>query len=256
MRPAHLGVEQLDAGPAPLLGAGTWRRRSRGACPRPGAGLGVGDADAGGDDGLPPAEHDRLGHGRRPPVRRRRGPRRSARSSQTDDELVAGQAADGVGGPHRRPQPFGDRTAARRRPAEWPNESLTTLKRSRSTNRTVDPPAGPLRTGQRLVEPVEDEAAVGQPGQRVVGGLVDGVVEGPAHPVDGGGVVEGQRGVLGEGEEHLLLGGGVAAGLERPDEEAADDLRRCGRRERPWPSAGRGRRAPGGRRGRRRSPRR
>jgi hypothetical protein len=30
--------------------------------------------------------------------------------------------------------------------------------------------------------------------------------------------------VLGEGEEDLLLGGGVGAALERPDEEAADDL--------------------------------
>ena len=219
------------------------------------AGVGVGDADAGGDDRLPPAEQDRLRPRRRPPARRRRRPRRSVRSSQTTTNSS----------PARRPTVSWGRTAARSRseidrrtpsPAEWPNESLTTLKRSRSTKRTVDPPAASARTGQRLVEPVEDEAAVGQPGERVVGRLVHGVVEGPAHPVDGGGVVEGQGGVLGEGEEHLLLGGGVGAALRTSRRGGCRRSRRCGRRGRPWPSAGRGRPGRGGRGGRRRSPRR
>ena len=181
----------------------------------------MGDADAGGDDGLPPADHDRLGHAVGHPFGDVAGfP--VADVLADDDELVAGQAADGVVGPDHGPEPFRDRQehAVAGRVAERVVDQLEAVEIGEEHGH---PPARPVRTGQCLVEAVEDEAAVGQPGQRVVGGLVHGVVEGAAHPVDGGRVVEGERGVLGEGEEHLLLGGGVVAGLERSDEEAADD---------------------------------
>ena len=142
-------------------------------------------------------------------------------------------------GPHRRPEPF--RHAQQHAVADGVAERVVDhLEAVEVGEQHGDPSARPLRAGQGLVEPVEDEAAVGQPGQGVVGRLVDGVVERPAHPVDGGGVVEGQGGVLGEGQEDLLLRGGVGAELERPDEEAADDLAVAG------DGGGHGRAQPGG----------
>ena len=55
---------------------------------------------------------------------------------------------------------------------------MTSLKRSRSRNRTRDRPRVALGPGQRVLEPVEEQRPVGQPGQRVVQGLVGQLVLG------------------------------------------------------------------------------
>ena len=59
-------------------------------------------------------------------------------------------------------------------PTWWPSESLTSLKRSRSRNRTAAAACGvrALGAADRLVEAVEEQHAVGQAGQRVVQGVV------------------------------------------------------------------------------------
>ena len=89
-----------------------------------------------------------------------------------DDELVSAEAADGVAGPDGwlgavRP-PSDEETS----PAAWPRLSLTSLNRSRSRNRTATLFPSADRPGQRLLEAVEEKAAVGQPGERVVEGVV------------------------------------------------------------------------------------
>ena len=60
-----------------------------------------------------------------------------------------------------------------RSPARWPSESLTTLKSSRSRNSraTFGPPPAPAREGP--LDVVAEQDPVGQPGQRVVEGVVE-----------------------------------------------------------------------------------
>ena len=53
-------------------------------------------------------------------------------------------------------------------PVSWPSVSFTTLKRSRSRKSTADVALLAPRGHDRLVEAVLHEAAVGQPGERVV----------------------------------------------------------------------------------------
>ena len=62
-------------------------------------------------------------------------------------------------------------------PAACPKRSLTDLKPSRSRNSTAICVLLPARPGDRLLDPVEEERAVGQPGERVVPGQ-------PAHLLD------------------------------------------------------------------------
>ena len=110
-----------------------------------------------------------------PPGRARRPPWPPALGDvlEEDGELVAAHAGDRVA------RAQGARRAARDRcsswsPTWWPSESLTALKPSRSRKSTAAPPpvrAAP-RPAQRPVEPVDEERAVGQPGQRVVQGVV------------------------------------------------------------------------------------
>ena len=55
-------------------------------------------------------------------------------------------------------------------PTGWPSVSLTSLKRSRSRSKTAAMPTFAAGTGQGLAEPVEQQGAVRQPGERVVQG--------------------------------------------------------------------------------------
>ena len=121
----HGGVGVADAGPrarassprerdADAGAAGTPRRPRRGTARRT-------------------ASSDALGHGARPAS--------PATSSQQDGELVAAEARDRVGRAQRAAQPRRRRRTSRRSPAAWPRQSLTSLKRSRSTNSTATPPA-------------------------------------------------------------------------------------------------------------------
>ena len=54
-------------------------------------------------------------------------------------------------------------------PTAWPSVSLTVLKSSRSTNSTATEGSG---SRERLLDPVDEQRAVGQVGERVVEGLV------------------------------------------------------------------------------------
>ena len=77
----------------------------------------------------------------------------------------------------RRPRPAGRSGGARRprsacsSPAAWPRLSLTVLKSSRSRNRAATEPV-PTLAVERLLGGLDEPAAVGQPGQRVVERLV------------------------------------------------------------------------------------
>ena len=57
-------------------------------------------------------------------------------------------------------------------PAVWPEPSLTALKSSRSTNSTATGAASAVGAGERVLQPVGEQRAVGQAGQRVVEGVV------------------------------------------------------------------------------------
>ena len=85
-------------------------------------------------------------------------------------------------------------------PAWWPSESLTSLKRSRSRKSTAERPRGPGAAGaaQRPAEAVEEERAVGEPGERVVERVV-------AEPLERAPLVDGvaQRALQGVGGEVL-----------------------------------------------------
>ena len=83
-----------------------------------------------------------------------------------DGELVAAEARDGVLGAQRAAQPAGDVDESLS-PAPWPSVSLTTLKPSRSRNSTATAGAAP-RAGAGRRQPVAEQRAVGQAGQRVV----------------------------------------------------------------------------------------
>ena len=90
---------------------------------------------------------------------------------EQDGELVAAEPGDGVAGAQRR-TPAGARPRrSSRSPTWWPSESLTSLKRSRSRNSTAAharPALAALGAQDRLREAVQEQHAVGQPGQRVV----------------------------------------------------------------------------------------
>ena len=65
-------------------------------------------------------------------------------------------------------------TSTRRRsPARWPSESLTTLKSSRSRNRTATLRPRRRPAGQGALEVLAEEDPVGEPGQRIVEGVVE-----------------------------------------------------------------------------------
>ena len=89
---------------------------------------------------------------------------------EQDRELVAAEARGQVAGPDARLDAVGD-GASSRSPAACPSASLTSLKLSRSRNRTTGtrPGVGQL---DRLVDLLGEQAAVGEAGQRVVVGLV------------------------------------------------------------------------------------
>ena len=73
----------------------------------------------------------------------------------------------------------------------WPRLSLTVLKPSRSQKRTADRCPRPFGARERVAHAVEEQGAIGKPGERVVERLVDGVLDRP-------GVVQGEARVLGE----------------------------------------------------------
>ena len=62
---------------------------------------------------------------------------------------------------------------SRRSPARCPSESLTTLKLSMSRKRTRDLCPAPPTAGQGPLDVVAEEDPIGEPGQRIVKGIVE-----------------------------------------------------------------------------------
>ena len=128
-----------------------------------------------------------------------------------DGELVAAQPRDDVLAAHAAHEPRGD-AAQQLSPIAWPSVSLTPLKSSRSMNITAtSPDAAGL---ERLAHPLAEQRAVGEPGERVVVGLVLELVLQVAQLGDGLlEAVELQRGarVGGQRLEQRAVGLGEAA---------------------------------------------
>ena len=89
-----------------------------------------------------------------------------------DHELVAAGAGGEVGGSQHAAAAGGRSATSSSSPAAWPSASLTSLKRSRSRNRTATYVW--VRDGalQREVQGLEEQRPVGQAGERVVRGVV------------------------------------------------------------------------------------
>ena len=118
---------------------------------------------------------------RRARARRRASPRLVAQVLEQDGELVAAEPGGGVAGPAGRTgaaRPTATRSSS---PAAWPRLSLTVLKSSRSRNSTATADVRPAPTAcERVLDPVLEQAAVGQAGQRVVERLVAQLLVQPA----------------------------------------------------------------------------
>ena len=97
----------------------------------------------------------------------RRPPRDARDRGLQDHELVAAEAGDDVGLAHNGCAAVGD-CAQQLVAARWPSVSLTCLNWSRSMNSTANGPRAAQAAPARCVHLVAEEAAVGQPGQRVV----------------------------------------------------------------------------------------
>ena len=161
---------------------------------------------------------------------------------EEDGELVAAEPGQG----HRVVARFGagcrcgcrwrsGRSAAERRaaiwmmrssPAWWPRLSLTSLKRSRSMKRTAKHGLGLAAVaGDGAGEAIEEEAAVGQLGQGVMGGVVDELIFG-AFALDDAAELGAD---LAHEMEQKVVGRGRTVGEELED---GDDLGRRRGRER------------------------
>ena len=156
---------RVDLGP---VGARS-RRRAAGRPRRP-AGPADGDADAGRDEDLPPAE---AGTGRESAAARSatraasRGPYRSRRMPNSS---LPNRATDrpGAGGRWSRRR----RPARSRSPAAWPRLSLTTLNRSRSRMSIAIGPVSPTRPDARAGGRGPSAGPVRQAREHVVEGRV------------------------------------------------------------------------------------
>ena len=168
--PCPRGRPRTGRGPPPS--PRTWRRRRGGSDPRSGRPARVDDdADA-------RVERRARARRRRPDRtvvraagrRARSRPAPSCSSSRSANSSPPSRASVSPARDHRR------RIASRpprssRSPASCPSVSLTCLNPSRSTSSTPSGVARALRAGERLVEPVAEQRAVGEAGQPVVEGL-------------------------------------------------------------------------------------
>ena len=169
-----LGRVHGQVGAAPSAAA---RRTAPGSLKR--------DADAGTDVGLAAGQVERLAQPSEDPLGDRHGPRRRCVTpgSSTANSSPPRRAA--VSWSRRQARIRSAAPASSASPAEWPSESLTILKRSRSIRSTAAPASG----GQRLLEVGQEQRTAVQPGEWSRGRLVR---------LGGAGVGEGEADVLGE----------------------------------------------------------
>ena len=165
---AHRLVEQLVAPAAARLGAvhrrvGVAEQRRGRVGPR----RGQGDARAHREEVLAAVEDQRPGHRGREPLGDLGDAAPRVDVGADHDELVAAQARDGVGHPHRGGQPRrqGEQHLVAGGVAEGVVDRLEAVEVEHE-DRDVDALA--LPAGQGVSEAVERERAVGQPGERVV----------------------------------------------------------------------------------------
>ena len=136
---------------------------------------------------------------------------------EQDDELVAAETRRGVGVADARGQP-GRGLAQELVPGDVAEGVVDVLEHVEVDEQQRSPGARAGRAGQGVLEPVDEQEPVREPGERVVEGLVDRVLDRLR-------IGEGQARVLGKGDQHLALGLRVAATrLVRGDDEAANDL--------------------------------
>ena len=95
--------------------------------------------------------------------RRRRGPRAGTQNSSPPSRQVIAPGI-ALGRPRRAPGPA---ATSARSPASWPSRSLTSLSPSRSQKTSARSPPLAWRGRDRVLHPLVERAAVGQPGERV-----------------------------------------------------------------------------------------
>ncbi len=144
-----------------------------------------------------------------------------------DGELVTAEARGGVGLAHSRPQALAglDQELVAGCVTEGVVDELEPVQVHEQHRQSGQ--SSP-RAGQRVLEPVQEQGAVGQAGK--------GVVERLTNRIQGLGVGQGQAHMVGEVEQGGLLALGVdTPGAIRPNRQASDDLAvlangRCHRR--------------------------
>ena len=100
------------------------------------------------------------------------GSRGSVKSSMSTTNSSPPRRATVSVGRRAERQPLGRLATSSWSPAMWPNESLTTLNRSRSRKSRADGLGHPLAPGQDARQLVEQQRPVGQAGERIVQRLV------------------------------------------------------------------------------------
>ncbi len=136
------------------------------------AGGAQGDADGGGDEDLVPAEVERRGQLRPDAGGGAAGFRRLLQLLEQDGELVAAQARDGVSRPHAAFEAARhlDQQQVALQVAEAVVDHLEAVEIQEHHGQPVVVVA--LRPRQRRAQPVHEQRAVGQTGERVVERLV------------------------------------------------------------------------------------
>ena len=199
------GVERRRRGRCPPSWPGTWRGRRCGSAPRRPGRRGrcatptlARTRSACPDRRTAPAASPSIRLATTSPPRARASP-----SSSTANSSPPSRAAVS---PARRSRRAGCATAiSSSSPPAWPSESLTNLKPSRSTKSTATGVRSRApRAARPVLQPIHEERAVRQVGERVVERL-------GACRRSGLGVGEREAHVLGEGEQHVALVGAVAA---------------------------------------------
>ena len=171
----HLRREEAAAVAAVRLGP---VHRELGVLEQPVGGLAVGreqrDADAGAGVELLAVEHERLAEAVDQAARQRARLVRAPDLGLQDRELVAAEPADRVGLAQAGVQPLGDRLEQQVAAGQTEGvvDALEAVEVEQQHRRHA---VGAPRPGQRVVEAVVEQRAIGEPGQRVVAGLM-------AHP--------------------------------------------------------------------------
>ena len=211
-------VEERDRATAARLG---FVHRQVGAAHRISGAVHAGpsqaDPHAGRQRQLAAAGNDRLAHSLEQPLGDRQGLAFAADGIEQHRELVAREPGDGVLGAHGRGQPSGglhQHLIADQVPKAVVDAfEGVDIEEQHRRGRSHAAPAN-----QTLVEPIAEQRAVGESGQRIVQCRVK-------HLARSGGVRDGQAGVIGKGDECLPLRLTVAPSDDRGGHhEAADGL--------------------------------